>query len=89
MEFHFIFIYFFSLFLSQLLDCITIPVVLILSFLVLRVRFGKNHILGVVICVIGVPLMVWADSMKDTPEEGLFTHVYKATQMLSVAICFS
>ncbi|XP_033635676.1 solute carrier family 35 member F2-like [Asterias rubens] len=67
----------------QLLDCITIPVVLILSFLVLRVRFGKNHILGVVICVIGVPLMVWADSMKDTPEED------KPQKALGDALCLA
>ncbi|XP_072036683.1 solute carrier family 35 member F2-like [Amphiura filiformis] len=45
----------------QLLDSITIPVVLLLSFLLLRVRYRLNHLIGVVICLVGVPLMIWAD----------------------------
>ncbi|XP_038047371.1 solute carrier family 35 member F2-like [Patiria miniata] len=61
----------------QLLDCITIPVVLILSFVILRVSFRINHIVGVMICIIGVPLMIWADSIlgksdtEDKPQKVL------------------
>ncbi|XP_022089851.1 solute carrier family 35 member F2-like [Acanthaster planci] len=61
----------------QLLDCITIPVVLLLSFVILRVSYRINHVVGVVICIIGVPLMVWADSLlgktdtDDKPQKAL------------------
>ncbi|XP_070568701.1 solute carrier family 35 member F2-like [Ptychodera flava] len=45
----------------QLLDCITIPVVLLLSFIVLRVRYRWLHYVGVGICLIGVGALVGSD----------------------------
>ncbi|KRX90007.1 Solute carrier family 35 member F1 [Trichinella pseudospiralis] len=45
----------------QLLDCFTIPVVLILSFLFLKVRYLIIHIVGVSICLMGVGSLVWGD----------------------------
>ncbi|XP_074657554.1 solute carrier family 35 member F2-like [Tubulanus polymorphus] len=45
----------------QLLDCFTIPVVLILSWLILKARYKLVHYLGVVICILGVGALVLAD----------------------------
>ncbi|XP_077977281.1 solute carrier family 35 member F2-like [Glandiceps talaboti] len=45
----------------QLLDCITIPVVLLLSFVVLRVRYKIFHYGGVAVCLLGVGALVGAD----------------------------
>ncbi|XP_003372886.1 solute carrier family 35 member F1 [Trichinella spiralis] len=45
----------------MLLDCFTIPVVLILSFLFLKVRYLIIHIVGVSICLMGVGSLVWGD----------------------------
>uniref|UniRef100_A0A915JPM1 Solute carrier family 35 member F1 n=1 Tax=Romanomermis culicivorax TaxID=13658 RepID=A0A915JPM1_ROMCU len=45
----------------QVLDCFTIPVVLVLSFIFLYVRYLLSHILGVAICLIGIGCLVWGD----------------------------
>ncbi|XP_035710828.1 solute carrier family 35 member F2 isoform X2 [Folsomia candida] len=51
----------------QLLDCFTIPTVLSLSWLVLRIRYKVAHILGVSICLLGVCCLVWADIEEGRP----------------------
>ncbi|CAL8097665.1 unnamed protein product [Orchesella dallaii] len=51
----------------QLLDCFTIPTVLSLSWLVLRIRYKVPHILGVSICLLGVSCLVWADIEEGKP----------------------
>ncbi|VDP48419.1 unnamed protein product [Soboliphyme baturini] len=45
----------------QLLDCFTIPVVLILSFIFLKIRYLLIHIVAVTICLIGIGCLVWGD----------------------------
>ncbi|CAD6184658.1 unnamed protein product [Caenorhabditis auriculariae] len=49
----------------QLLDCATIPTVLLLSWLFLSVRYLLSHILGVTICLIGIACVIWADALGD------------------------
>lgn len=51
----------------QLLDCFTIPTVLSLSWLVLKIRFKVPHILGVSISLLGVSCLVWADIEDGKP----------------------
>ena len=46
---------------TQLLDCFTIPVVLLLSWLCVRVRYGIVHVLGVCLALVGVGCLVYAD----------------------------
>ncbi|XP_077488662.1 solute carrier family 35 member F2-like [Amblyomma americanum] len=46
----------------QLLDCFTIPVVLALSWLALKVRYHPVHVLGVSVALLGVGCLVWADA---------------------------
>ncbi|XP_022249110.1 solute carrier family 35 member F2-like [Limulus polyphemus] len=49
----------------QLLDCFSIPTVLALSWLALKVRYKIVHILGVGVALLGVGCVVWADAEKD------------------------
>lgn len=46
----------------QLLDCFSIPVVLALSWLALKVRYQLVHVLGVSVSLLGVGCLVWADA---------------------------
>lgn len=48
----------------MLLDCWTIPVVMVLSFFFLRARFRVCHYVGVVLCVLGLALLVVSDLLK-------------------------
>lgn len=49
----------------QLLDCFTIPVVLLLSWAVLKVRYQIIHIVGVSVCLMGIGCLVWADADEN------------------------
>lgn len=49
----------------QLLDCFTIPVVLLLSWAILKVRYQIIHIVGVSICLMGIGCLVWADADEN------------------------
>ncbi|VDM50255.1 unnamed protein product [Toxocara canis] len=48
----------------QLLDCSTIPMVLLLSWLFLSVRYLLTHIIGVCICLVGIAVLIWADVLE-------------------------
>ena len=56
----------------QLLDCFTIPTVLFLSWLILKVKYKLVHIVGVLICLGGVGALVGADVLtnKNGAENG-------------------
>lgn len=54
----------------QMLDCITIPVVLILSFVVLNVRYRWTHITGVFVCLVGLVGLVVADLITGRSDHG-------------------
>ncbi|XP_067888959.1 solute carrier family 35 member F2-like [Heterodontus francisci] len=45
----------------QLLDCFVIPVVMLLSWFILRSRYKAIHFVAVLICLLGVGIMVGAD----------------------------
>ncbi|RWS20324.1 solute carrier family 35 member F1-like protein, partial [Leptotrombidium deliense] len=45
----------------QLLDCFTIPTVLLLSWLCIKVRYGIVHVIGVCIALVGIGFLVHAD----------------------------
>ncbi|XP_063954526.1 solute carrier family 35 member F2-like [Lytechinus pictus] len=54
----------------QLLDCITIPVVILLSFLILRTRYRIIHIAGVVTCIAGLGALIGADVLAGRAGDG-------------------
>ncbi|KAI1309330.1 hypothetical protein EDD11_004113 [Mortierella claussenii] len=58
-----------SLLSAMLLDAWTIPCVVLLSVLFLRMRFVRWHYLGVFICLVGMGFLIWSDMKagKDFP----------------------
>ncbi|XP_061667920.1 solute carrier family 35 member F1 [Syngnathoides biaculeatus] len=52
----------------QLLDCFVIPVVLLLSWFFLLVRYKAVHIVGTVLCLLGIGCMVGADILLGRQE---------------------
>ncbi|KAM9551780.1 solute carrier family 35 member F1-like [Salvelinus alpinus] len=54
----------------QLLDCFTIPVVLLLSWFFLLVRYKAVHFVGVGVCLLGIGLMVGTDVLVGR-QQGL------------------
>ncbi|XP_066442301.1 solute carrier family 35 member F2 [Eleutherodactylus coqui] len=59
----------------QLLDCVGIPVLMVLSWFILHSRYRLIHYIAVVVCLLGVGTMVGADVLSGR-EEG------KASDML-------
>ncbi|EDV24553.1 uncharacterized protein TRIADDRAFT_14952, partial [Trichoplax adhaerens] len=49
----------------QLLDCITIPAVMILSRIFLKVHYRIVHLVGVIICMSGVGALIGADAQNN------------------------
>ncbi|XP_049612010.1 solute carrier family 35 member F1 [Syngnathus scovelli] len=60
----------------QLIDCFVLPVVLLLSWFFLLVRYKAVHIVGTLLCLLGIGCMVGADVLlgrqKGFGEEKLF-----------------
>ncbi|PIK50230.1 putative solute carrier family 35 member F2-like [Apostichopus japonicus] len=54
----------------QMLDCITIPVVLFLSICILNVRYRWTHITGVVICMVGLGGLILVDALTGRSDHG-------------------
>ena len=46
----------------MLLDCLTIPFVMLLSYFFLGARFSSQHIVGVITCIIGLSILISADA---------------------------
>ncbi|KAJ8383358.1 hypothetical protein AAFF_G00221480 [Aldrovandia affinis] len=57
----------------QLLDCLILPVVLLLSWFFLLVRYKALHYVGVTVCLLGVACMVGADVLVGR-QQGLGDH---------------
>ncbi|CAH1230434.1 SLC35F1 [Branchiostoma lanceolatum] len=54
----------------QLLDCVTIPVVLVLSWIFLHSRFKWVHYGGIAVCLLGVGSLVGADLLSGRDHVG-------------------
>ncbi|XP_072254750.1 solute carrier family 35 member F2-like [Pyxicephalus adspersus] len=52
----------------QLLDCVAIPALMVLSWIILRSRFRPIHYIAVVICLSGVGTMVYADVLSGRED---------------------
>jgi solute carrier family 35, member F1/2 len=58
---------------AQLLDACSIIVVVVLSFLFLKVRYHWTQILGILVCLGGLGLLVASDSITYTPYKPQLT----------------
>uniref|UniRef100_A0A7E4W289 EamA domain-containing protein n=1 Tax=Panagrellus redivivus TaxID=6233 RepID=A0A7E4W289_PANRE len=54
----------------QLLNSSIIPMVMALSFVFLKTRYGISHFIGVIICFFGVACVIYADSQKSHFDDG-------------------
>jgi len=52
----------------MLLDCFTIPCVMLLSFIFLKTRFRFIHYLGVALCLSGLALLVTTDAIYNNHQ---------------------
>ncbi|KAG3120858.1 hypothetical protein PI124_g835 [Phytophthora idaei] len=49
----------------MLLDCFTIPVVMLLSTVFLRAKYTRSHFVAVLFCVVGISVLVISDVIRD------------------------
>lgn len=49
----------------MLLDCFTIPCVMVMTFLLLKTRYNWRHLLGVLACLGGLAILVWSDAASN------------------------
>lgn len=56
----------------QVIDAFILPITLILSYFILKHSFKKNHIFGVLGCLLGCSLIIAADFITKTGQEGNF-----------------
>ena len=52
----------------QLLDCFVIPVLMVLSWFLLKTRYRPVHFVAVIVCLVGVGAMVGADLMAGRDQ---------------------
>jgi solute carrier family 35 protein F1/2 len=53
----------------MLLDCFTIPVALVLTYLFLKTKYNWRHLVGVVLCLVGLGILVYDDAVKNGSNE--------------------
>lgn len=73
----------------QLLDCFSIPVVLILSFLFLKAIYSRQHLLGALLCCLGLSLLIYADigdDQDDKKEDS--SHPWLGDLLVLLGACF-
>jgi solute carrier family 35 protein F1/2 len=54
----------------QILDCSVIPIVMVLSWLFLSVRYLIPHLIGVGVCLVGIGMIIYADAISGKGVEG-------------------
>eukprot|EP00033_Pygsuia_biforma_P000341 GCRY01000414.1.p1 GENE.GCRY01000414.1~~GCRY01000414.1.p1 ORF type:complete len:305 (+),score=75.75 GCRY01000414.1:1302-2216(+) len=52
----------------MLLDCFTLPCVMVLSFVFLRMRYRYFHFAGVMLCMVGLTLLIYSDLSRMEQE---------------------
>lgn len=49
----------------MLLDCFTIPCVMVMTYFLLKTRYNWRHLVGVVACLGGLGILVWSDAVAN------------------------
>jgi solute carrier family 35 protein F1/2 len=52
----------------MLLDCFTIPCVMLFTFLIVKTKYNWRHLLGVVLCIGGLTILVFTDSIRNSDQ---------------------
>nr|CAB3266244.1 solute carrier family 35 member F2-like [Phallusia mammillata] len=72
----------------QLLDCFILPVVMVLSYLLLKIRYLPVHYVGVFIALVGVACMVGADVIVGKSSESGSNPALGDVLVLAGAVCY-
>ncbi|KAM5180557.1 solute carrier family 35 member F2-like [Mantella aurantiaca] len=70
----------------QLLDCVAIPALMILSWFILRTRYKLIHYIAVGICLLGVGIMVYADVLSGQ-EDGKGSNMLIGDSLVILGAC--
>eukprot|EP00939_MAST-03C_sp_MAST-3C-sp1_P000212 g212.t1 len=54
----------------MLLDCFTIPCVIVLSYFFLKYTYTRNHVIGAIVCGVGMALIILSDVLKTSDDDG-------------------
>lgn len=54
----------------MLIDCFTIPIAVILTFIFLKARYNWRHLLGVVLCLGGIGILIYSDAVSNDSNKG-------------------
>jgi solute carrier family 35 protein F1/2 len=54
----------------MLLDCFTIPCVMILTYVFLKTRYNWRHYVGVGLCLVGLAILIYSDTVFNNANEG-------------------
>ena len=76
----------------QLLDCFTILAVMVLSYVFLKTRYKLINIMGVLLTVIGIACLVFADFNSSRNKGGMLlltlgAHAQRGLQYLGLCVC--
>ncbi|KAJ0395550.1 hypothetical protein ATCC90586_007775 [Pythium insidiosum] len=55
---------------AMLLDCFTIPVVMLLSAMFLNAKYSRCHYIAVLFCLAGISILVISDILRDPTAQG-------------------
>lgn len=70
----------------QLLDCFVIPVLMLLSWWVLKTRYRLVHYVAVCICLLGVGAMVGADLLAGRDQGSSKNFLQELTHLMSSSV---
>lgn len=73
----------------MVLDCFTIPCVMLLSFFILKERFGFVHVLAVIVCIIGLITLIFSDAIQQQSEGGGSKQVLGDLLVLLACVLYS
>lgn len=76
----------------MLIDCWTIPCSMLLSWLFLQRRYSKRHLLGVIVCVVGLAGLVvsdWQRAQEAEAEAGSNASSAPQNPVLGDLLCFA
>ena len=69
----------------MLLDCFTIPTVMVLSSIFLDAKYGREHIVGVFLCLFGISILVLSDVLNS--KEAASNHNWNYDALLGDILC--